>query len=72
MPILNIKPEYAKKLRELGIYNRYIFEVKAQWHDYGIDENIFGAVTWFDFISNSFMWSKSADGDEYWREIADN
>lgn len=72
MPNLTIKREYATKLRELGIYDRYVYEVKNQWHSYGIDENISGAVSWFDFISNSFMWSMSTDGYDYWKVIANN
>jgi hypothetical protein len=70
MPSLKIKPEYANKLRELGIYNRYVSEVKNQWHSYGIDRNISTAVSWYTFIDNSFMWSESRDGFNYWNVIA--
>jgi hypothetical protein len=70
MPQLTIKTEYVQKLKELGVYDQWLENVKSQFattkKTITFNESTFRAM-----ISCSFSWSRSPEGHSFWADISD-
>lgn len=64
MPEIKVKTEYIKKLRQLGVYDQWLTNVKAQLYmDHFSDpDRMHEAADFHAFLNWSFNWSKSPEG----------
>lgn len=74
MPTLKVKTVYIEKLKALGVYDAWMTNVKA---DYSNNIGFFingmeNAGSWWGFLSASFAWTLSMEGDSFWREISNS
>jgi hypothetical protein len=78
MPILNIKPEFVAKLKELDCYDKWKVNLISQW-EY-IRNRSGSCVTlsdlqeaalsdWKRLISHSFHWIRTPERDYFWDKI---
>lgn len=75
---LKVKTELIKRLKELGVYDEWLLNVKRQWDE---TKNHSGAgvrctiselehcETVSDLIFKSFNWVLASRGREFWRNI---
>jgi hypothetical protein len=70
--VLTIKPEFLEKLKKLGVYEKWLSNVKAQWNEWGVLYCDYGIMSksWYDFIYYSFHWRTALDGRAYWYNVA--
>jgi hypothetical protein len=65
MPTLKIKTEYIRRLKEMGVYDKWLYNVKDQWND-SRQQQIDLALTPADLINRSFTWGNSNEGHSFW------
>lgn len=64
--VLTIKPEFLEKLKALGVYEKWLSNVKAQWGEWRPTFTMNESDYWISFIGNSFKWSDTPEGASYW------
>lgn len=77
MPTFKVKTEYIEKLKQLGVYDEWLTNVKANWDDWNKEVGgvelmiyIFPTTSFDHLIHWSFNWNNSPEGMKYWREIS--
>lgn len=77
MNALKVPTPYIKKLKELGVYDLWLANVKRFWEtreDSCLDSSTLNRcmnATFEVFISNSFTWSRTDEGFTFWADISD-
>ena len=62
MPQLKVKTEYIEKLKQLGIYDAWLANVKADDRDiYKLDAMYENSANFNQFINSSFSWGKTPE-----------
>ena len=72
MPVLNIEDVHVAKLKELNIYDKWIWNVKTQWDTRCTDPvhiSNFKSHDTHDLLRRSFKFSDSKEGTKYWSDI---
>ena len=67
MPTIKIKTVYFDKLKELDVYDQWLSNMKESDTRYDI---IYCAMSFSQFISVSFDWQYSKEGDAFWYDIS--
>ena len=83
MPKIKIRKKFINKLKQLGVYDRWLEEVQTQWemewcwlnptgegfHHYHnkFDKN---EVSFYDIINFSFNWADTKEGRDFWVNVA--
>lgn len=71
MPTLTIKTEYVERLKQLGVYDAWLVNVKDNWD---MVEDRAGMLkdcySFHTVISWAFTWSESVEGYTFWRDIS--
>jgi hypothetical protein len=70
MPQLTIKTEHIEKLKKLGVYDKWLENVKARNHTDEVLERMNRYQSFAVLISGSFIWEDTQEGDAFWREIS--
>ena len=74
MPQITIKTKYVKKLKELGIYDQWLQNLKDQWDEWSKGCSVISvledAYSFEQFIKYSFRWSDTPEKREFWEEIS--
>jgi hypothetical protein len=69
---MNIKPEFEKRLRDLGVYE--LWEANFNTQNQHIKPSSIWSLnkcpTFNEFIIGSFSWVQSHEGGNFWRDIA--
>lgn len=77
MPKIQIKTEYYNQLKSYGIYDKWLFNVKEQWHDYcffnpnssrtiRLGKTPTNIIDFNDFLKSSFNVSITSEGSAFW------
>jgi hypothetical protein len=71
---IKLKPEHESKLKELGIYKKFIknvenvnkkcYKITPMKYDYTKYDNF------MELIFRSFQWNKSHEGHDFWSNIS--
>jgi hypothetical protein len=68
--VIRVKPEFLEKLKELGVYDKWLTNVKAPRRgNWKPTFNMEDSPMWASFIGNSFDWSDTPEGVSYWSLI---
>lgn len=80
MPTLKINPEFVEKLKKLDCYDQWKANLITQWRhaenksgsgvDF-VDLQNNATKYFYGFVSNSFNFSLSPQGDTFWRRVID-
>jgi hypothetical protein len=73
MPHITIKTEYVQKLKELGVYDQWLGNIKTQWNERAkirFSEMQQNTYSWAHLISQSFVWSSSNEGLKFWHDTS--
>lgn len=70
MPEVKVKTEWIKKLKQLGVYDQWLFNVKEQ---YGYRHELYIHITRFkDLLNYPFAWPQTPEGNDFWCELYDS
>lgn len=71
MPTLTIKTASIEKLKQLGIYDQWIANVKVQWGHHPQTQEITHKHRSYvsDLLLYGFDWVKSIEGNDYWSKL---
>lgn len=73
MPTIKVKTEYINKLKQLGIYDAWLSNVKNQWDGKYLLQNIDKINSFANLIYYSFDWSHTIDDiNVNWHDIYKN
>lgn len=67
MPEIKVKTEWVEKLKQLGVYDKWIANIQIQFGQPGNRPD--RMISWMSFINWSFCWSTSIEGTSFWKEI---
>lgn len=71
MPTLKVKTLYIDKLKALGVYDKWLANVKSDKHDiYHMDTMYERSDNFNQFINNSFSWHYTPEDYNYWADIS--
>lgn len=71
MPTLTIKTESIEKLKSLGVYEKWLSNVKAQWGTYEQTQQITSnyRTALYDLLLYAFKWDITPEGNDYWAHL---
>ena len=71
MPELKVKTASIEKLKQLGVYDAWLANVKIQWGTYKstqeITHNFRTSIE--DLLLYGFDWKKANEGNDYWSNL---
>lgn len=74
MPKLKVKTEYIEKLKALGVYEKWLSNVKIQWdtEDCWLRERKTKIDFFSDLINYSFRYQDTPEGQTFWYTISES
>lgn len=66
MPSITVKTEYVVKLKQLGVYDKWLANVQYQWGDWLLQGQLSDSGSWATFIRNSFGFVQSPEKFDFW------
>lgn len=77
MPEIKVKTEYIEKLKALGVYDKWLSNLKAQWNvkdncsgNSDIKPESFYAYNWGNLVSWAFTWDLTPEKFDFWSNIS--
>lgn len=72
MPKFTVKTKYIEKLKQLGVYDKWLTNVKNNHYAWDAENKIEKYLDFNYFIQWSFNWSLSIEGHTYWDAVANS
>lgn len=76
MPKLTIKTAYLDKLKQLGVYDQWLFNMKKRFDNHPdfdfLSTKLYNAKSFHTFVSSSFLWNNTPENHTFWYKIADS
>lgn len=67
MSEIKVKTAHIEKLKSLGVYDKWLANVKAQWE--GDGDSIDGDGDWEALLNSSFSYVDTFEGWQFWCDI---
>lgn len=71
MPKITVKTEYIDKLKQLGVYDAWLANLKNETISPADEKDMYEAIDFQTLIKASFIWTDATEGFDFWAEISD-
>lgn len=72
MPQITVKTEWVDKLKALGVYDKWLANVKAQFPIYGNRFTGGYIQSFYELINCPLIWGNTPEGNSFWSKIANS
>lgn len=69
MPKVTVPTCHIEKLKQLGIYDQWLSNIKTRVKDLKQHCRNLSGTSWKTFISGSFIWDCTPEGGDFWQKI---